>query len=81
MVQHFSMRIPADPACKWLYCLPALQPPAVEHFAGSVHISFLLASKTSGFNTHSVWKILKSERMWSSVSKCLSTPGIHNLEK
>lgn len=80
-IQHFSMRIPEGPACQCLYCLPSPQPRPAEHFAWSVHKSFLLASKGSGLKTHSVWKILKSERMWSDVLTCLATQGTHNSEK
>lgn len=42
---------------------------------------FLFASKTSGLIPTLFGKILKSERMWSLVSKCSSTHGIHNSEK
>ena len=66
-IQYFSTRIPEGPACKCLYCLPALQPQAAELFAQSVHKSFLLASKISGFHTHSVWKNskIKKDVVWS----------------
>lgn len=65
--QHFSTRIPGGPACKCLYCLPALQSRAAEHFAWYVHRSFLLACKIWGFNTRCVWKNskIRNDVVWS----------------
>lgn len=49
------------------YIVSLLCTQLADHFAQSVHRSFLLAPKVSGFHTHSVWKNskIKKDVVWS----------------
>lgn len=80
-IQHFSMRIPEGLACKCLYCLMLCSQGQLNIFLGLSTKDFFLHPRFQILIPGLFGKILKLERMWSEVLKCLATYGIRNSEQ